>query len=344
MDLATAPGAARAFRRLLLLSFARFDYDAHYGGDGIVPLLTRENPLLRIDLEAIRRFDECALDALSDAVGKGDYDRPDADDRLYGTLPWLPETTAPTVRAWAGRLANENHFAVEDAAVAALAPRQATVGRLIPEGTSFVRARIGYRRHFPNDWDPRARRVYVPYQESDIGAPPAPWAVAQRTSRAGVAYLYLASDVPTAVAEVRPHPGDVVSLGTFRARRPLRLADFAALDYLAGSATDQLVDDYVFLSSIQLELNTPVVPAERDRYLVGQVVGGAVRRLGFDGLAYRSSVAAGTNVAVFDPAACAYVADSGTVVHVERVDYVVTPGRTCTDPAVYDDSKYRPAL
>jgi hypothetical protein len=66
-----------------------------------------------------------------------------------------------------------------------------------------------------------------PYRGADIGAPPADKAQPARLSREGQVLLYCADEEVTAIAEVRPWRGLVVSVAEFRAAQPLRVLDLS---------------------------------------------------------------------------------------------------------------------
>ncbi|MFJ7982236.1 RES domain-containing protein [Lysinibacillus xylanilyticus] len=58
---------------------------------------------------------------------------------------------------------------------------------------------------------------------SQISSPPPPLAQPARLSRAGISYVYLASNKNTSIAEIRPHPGHIISVGKFRMNKKMNL-------------------------------------------------------------------------------------------------------------------------
>src|SRR5262249_45497280 len=131
---------------------------------------------------------------------------------------------------------------------------------ITPSESLFWRARIGYEArlfHSPKPLD--FILAYQPYSNSKIGAPPPPLASTGRINRQGVSYLYLASDADTAAAEIRPHPGHVVSLGAFRASAGLKTADFGNLNIDLFSSSDERLKLFHLGQSIDWAFGSPVV-------------------------------------------------------------------------------------
>ncbi|WP_164112000.1 MULTISPECIES: RES family NAD+ phosphorylase [Sphingobacterium] len=60
------------------------------------------------------------------------------------------------------------------------------------------------------------RIKYTPYTSSEISSPPSYLARKGRMNREGFSFLYLAEDIETAINEIRPNPGDIISVGGFR--------------------------------------------------------------------------------------------------------------------------------
>jgi hypothetical protein len=82
----------------------------------------------------------------------------------------------------------------------------------------LFRARIGIAKRFMrSDGGWTVETIY----QSDIGAevgapPPPPQTTPGRLNRDGVSFLYLSTDEAIATAEVRPHPGNRVSIAASR--------------------------------------------------------------------------------------------------------------------------------
>lgn len=141
-----------------------------------------------------------------------------------------------------------------------------------------------------------------------MGAPPKRLASHGRANPAGIPYLYLGSKPETATAEVRPHTGEIACVADFTIpqivtvdlRNPRKIISPFILDDAA--AIGQLRADLPFLERLGDELTRPVLPqgAAID-YIPSQYLCEFIKKSGFDGVIYRSSVSDGINLALFDP-------------------------------------------
>jgi hypothetical protein len=169
----------------------------------------------------------------------------------------------------------------------------------------------------------------------DMGAPPKRIAGHGRANPAGIPYLYLGSTPETAVSEVRPHTGDKACIADFAVPAGLQIIDLCSprklvSPFLLDSEDDigRLRSDIPFLEGVGEELTRPIVPmgASID-YVPSQYLCEFIKKCGYAGVLYRSSVSSGINLALFDPS----VATPGAVqqFEVERVtvDIRVAPTR-----------------
>jgi hypothetical protein len=102
------------------------------------------------------------------------------------------------------RLANDlkikNHFLFEGQWISYLKEYSDKIESNIKSESTYYRARIGFeKKAIPvlSDWEPEPH--YKPFAEENIGAPPPFVASSGRMNRAGVSFLYLASDPETAL-------------------------------------------------------------------------------------------------------------------------------------------------
>jgi hypothetical protein len=155
-----------------------------------------------------------------------------------------------------------------------------------------------------------------PFPVGEMGAPPNKTASHGRANPAGIPYLYLASTVPTAISEIRPHTGELVCVADFNTpgslkfvdlRSPRRMVSPFSLD---ADAIGRMRSDLPFLERLGDELTRPVVPQSAAiDYTPSQYLCEFIKKCGYNGVIYRSSVSDGMNLALFDPALGA----SGTV-------------------------------
>ena len=125
-----------------------------------------------------------------------------------------------------------------------------------------------------------------------------------RANPRGIPYLYIASDVKTAIAEVRPSVGDNVTVGSFMVKAPLKVVDLRdpKIDdpFRFGDNLEFVMRYLRFLRRLGSELSKTVTPKEAElEYIPLQYLCEFIRNCGFDGVVYNSSVAEGYNLAVF---------------------------------------------
>jgi hypothetical protein len=177
----------------------------------------------------------------------------------------------------------------------------------------------------------RLMKHATPLPLGEMGAPPADIVSDGRANPIGIRYLYLADDVETAIAEVKPSKGALVSWASFSVveGKSLKLIDLTnpkltISPFRVTSAVADVRASMSFLEALGEELSVPTQPhrATRD-YLASQYLCELIKVSGYDGVIYRSSLAQGRNFAFFDVNAC----ESHGVVTVYKVmDVTVTVG------------------
>lgn len=148
----------------------------------------------------------------------------------------------------------------------------------------------------------------APFPISEMGAPPARKATHGRANPAGIPYLYLGSLPATAMAEVRPHTGEIACVADFTVAPPLNAVDLRNPRGLVSPflladarAIGQLRADIAFLEKLGEELTRPVLPSGAAiDYIPSQYLCEFIKKVGYDGVVYRSSVSEGINLALFD--------------------------------------------
>lgn len=147
----------------------------------------------------------------------------------------------------------------------------------------------------------------TPYPPSEMGATPPERVVrAGRANPAGISYLYLASDLQTAVAEVRSESGDVVSVAKFEAPDGLGLVnlvpDMTALDPFACSDLRGEIERRSLLREFGMWLSRHVREEDHEiDYVVTQYLTEYILAQGYDGIKFKSSLTKGMNLVLFDP-------------------------------------------
>lgn len=157
----------------------------------------------------------------------------------------------------------------------------------------------------------RAQEGVLTIDARSMGAPPANLASHGRANPAGIPYLYLASNIDTALSEIRPHTGERISLGTFKLPPYLSYIDLrhpkkTVSPFILQDETEvaTLRGDIQFLERLGNELTRPVLPKSAAiDYIPSQYLCEFIKRNGYDGVLYSSSVGSGFNAAIFNAGA-----------------------------------------
>lgn len=148
------------------------------------------------------------------------------------------------------------------------------------------------------------------FKLEEMGAPPQRIAGHGRANPAGIPYLYLGSSPETALAETRPHTGEKASVADFTIPSGLTLLDLRSPRAIVSpfdlGDEDQiglLRSDIDFLERLGEELTRPILPqGAMIDYVPSQYLCEFIKKCGYAGVIYRSSVSDGINLALFNPA------------------------------------------
>lgn len=170
-----------------------------------------------------------------------------------------------------------------------------------------------------------------PYKIEEMGAPPKHLATHGRANPTGIPYLYLGSLQETAAAEVRPHTGEVACVADFTIPPHLKAVDLRnprklVSPFVLGDAGEigQLRADIPFLEKLGEELTRPVLPRSAAiDYIPSQYLCEFIKKSGYNGVVYRSSVSSGMNLALFNPDLA--VAGEVSLFDISRVSVEVSP-------------------
>jgi len=144
----------------------------------------------------------------------------------------------------------------------------------------------------------------VPFEKSRM-LPLRDRAAEGRANPPGIPTLYSAVLKDTAMCEIRPWLGSLVSVCRLRTLRPLRIANCTeespgTIIWLWNTPSQQDIDLAVW-RDIDRAFSTPV---ERDdmvpSYVPTQIIADLLRSEGYDGVAYMSSLGKGHNLALFN--------------------------------------------
>lgn len=178
---------------------------------------------------------------------------------------------------------------------------------VIKSGQFYWRGQLGSRLepHFENGH--YICDVPAPYEPSRM-IPLSNRATEGRANPRGIPYLYCTDQLETAIAEVRPWIGSLVSVGQFRVVRTLRLIHCSAPEkphQIIINGIPQIPQedwDKAVWWDIGRAFSKPVVLSSDDtaEYVPTQIIAEFIRKQKYDGLVYASAFAGGYTMVLFD--------------------------------------------
>ncbi len=165
------------------------------------------------------------------------------------------------------------------------------------EGEKFYRARINALEK---------KDEYFPLEQ--MGAPPYHQASQSRVNPIGIPYLYLASNIDTAVSEVRPWKNCKITVAEFALKKKIYVANFSnkVPVNVINNEQHKIVEQYENVENIWRELITylfsmPFDPRDDIAYIPTQYISERIKKEGFDGIIYDSALNEdGFNLCLFD--------------------------------------------
>ncbi len=182
--------------------------------------------------------------------------------------------------------------------------------KIINKGTIFWRSQLGGDTRPVYDDDdneiadescphPVERMMPLKYSASEGRANPK-----------GIPYLYLATTKETAMSEVRPWVGSEISVAQFEMKKELKIIDcsenhsanpfyFSVKGFYEPSEEKR---EYSVWAHIDKAFSEPVTQNENHvHYAPTQIIAELFKSKGFDGVVYKSMLADGYNIALFEP-------------------------------------------
>ncbi|MYB34548.1 MAG: RES family NAD+ phosphorylase [Gammaproteobacteria bacterium] len=167
-----------------------------------------------------------------------------------------------------------------------------------------------YAKEIPSKWyRARINADDIAFPIEEMGAPPIGTASHGRANPPGIPYLYIGSTPETSISEIRPHTGETVTVAEFE----INTSEIAVVDLRAPkllispfSLGDEdeigtLRSDIDFLEQLGSELTRAVRPLVTPvEYVPSQYLCEFIKRSGWEGVLYYSSVSDGVNLALFD--------------------------------------------
>lgn len=159
----------------------------------------------------------------------------------------------------------------------------------------------------------RARISDHHIESKDMGAPPAGIASGGRANPIGIPYLYLANNIATCIAEVRPNNTSTIYISRFHLKnkdRELRVLDLTkprkkiSILKLSNDASNlaSILEYLQLLEILSIELSTPISPYSSSLdYIPTQILSEFIKTIGeVDGIKFNSSFGQGVNYVFYD--------------------------------------------
>lgn len=182
--------------------------------------------------------------------------------------------------------------------------------RTLKKGVTVWRAQNGHswRPHYQTDPD-TDEDVHVddfpsPFHP-DRMKPLSESAAEGRANSKGIPHLYVATDKETAMSEVRPWLGAILTVAQLKIMKDLKILDFSVehgnnLNYFFEEPTKEEIIKAVW-SDIDNAFSKPTKVSDlKSEYAPTQIISEFIRSKGYDGIAYKSSLAEGHNICLFD--------------------------------------------
>jgi hypothetical protein len=173
---------------------------------------------------------------------------------------------------------------------------------ILKSGICLYRAQVGSTFAPENEMGIEEEHPYP----AERMVPDAKMTCSGRANPSGFAYLYLATNEKTALAEMRPWVGESLTLAVFKAKKKIKLVVCQAGSENLGerlfekNPSVEKINSYVW-EDISRAFARPVNREDRESaYLPTQILAECFKAEGFDGIAYRSGLERGTNIVLFD--------------------------------------------
>lgn len=176
----------------------------------------------------------------------------------------------------------------------------------IKKESTFYRARSGMTI-LNGEISSYPELIKIPYYDKEISAPPPLYVEGGRFNRAGVSYLYLATDIETAIAEIQLKVGEYCSIAQFQCSQSIQLLDLTCFNKDLET-------------QIWYEILTYPIYDSKD-YLVTQFLSDVFKKLEFDGIYFQSVQSKGDNIVSFNPEAFTFVEDSSKIIRTKKINY-----------------------
>lgn len=142
------------------------------------------------------------------------------------------------------------------------------------------------------------------YTKEEMSAPSKENAKDGRANPAGIFYLYLAENLETSIAEIKPYIDDTITIASFSLSRKVKIVDIGqGAPSLSKAILSKNKDSFDHLwFGIKMYFAIPVKPQEPKRYIPTQYVAELFKNNGYDGIKFDSVQRRGNfNIVLFNP-------------------------------------------
>ncbi|HXQ92160.1 MAG TPA: RES domain-containing protein [Nitrososphaerales archaeon] len=237
------------------------------------------------------------LDDMFEMIDKDDYNLDtntlvDAPSEYHGSDEDTSNHVSELWKGFGSHLRHENRFFPQkNFELSLLSDLLSLRLRTVPTGRALFRARSTH-----------SSKKYPP---SKMGKPPVEKTRSGRANPKGIAYLYLASDEGTALSEIRPDVGELVTIGRFRVTEQLEIVDlnniYVESPFALGDSLNYYISYMGFLQELGNDLSKPTNDTDAElEYLPTQYLCEFIKTRNYDGVKYKSSRASGYNIALFN--------------------------------------------
>lgn len=176
--------------------------------------------------------------------------------------------------------------------------------RVIEKGTLLWRAQLGCDTHKYTEANRLIAEEILPYPP-DRMKPLIGQASEGRANPKGIPYLYLSNDKNTALAEIRPWVGTLISISKFKVKQKIRIVDCSVshnfnIPFHLGEPEPSRREEVVW-AFIDKAFSRPIQSSDNTAdYVPTQIIAELFKTQGFDGIKYQSNLGTGQNIILFD--------------------------------------------
>ena len=121
-----------------------------------------------------------------------------------------------------------------------------------------------------------------------------------RNNIAGASYLYVAEDVSTACAEIKTTIRSLISIAEFEVKSDMKIVDFSTDDkkFTYSQNEEYQMSLGKFITLLMMQYCQPI--SNTEDYRVTQIISDYIRKMGYDGILYRSFFTMKNNYTIFN--------------------------------------------